>query len=601
MSAVAQSHFSLQDEARNTERNGKWVAEQKLRHSKVNFISAGNLYGEDVTKKGSAHEVASTRTVQNLSAGDRSQLELSMTRLTLRATTDDPSSMASDASYDGVSQYVEGHNNAEETNGTVKASGRDEGQAFILDDRKNESVQMTGFSNPGVRARSASIASSASSEDIVVFQGRKNLRTKPPLKKPPQQKVTILEDPIFASKSLSPVKRFIMPTTRSSPATSTVHSSVMNEKPVLIARQKSEDSIAHEPDDSVMNDYLANVDPFDPLATLTTGLASDLQRKQEPLISLANDRTRSRERDHQASERDWNSSDLEDFNDHSTSDAASPEISKNIAKRQKITIIQYLVVFAGFSSDDARWIPIERLGTPTARERIRAFEDNHAEKDAARDGSYDSDQSTDAGDLADSDLQGDMDDMLNEEKLIERRREKMTDEQIARILAKQEELGLGSEEVLLFDGIDGTNFEENYLEIRASASTRRKRKAKSGKPKHKTNSHAGVLTNSNLYKDIQGTDPYNGFDIMDFERPSLQRKRKGRQTALDFDFSDSDLAMEMAATWNNDRTKKKLRKVERQLQKERSQGTNRSGSPARMEITDMKRQILMFLGSGRSR
>ena len=259
------------------------------------------------------------------------------------------------------------------------------------------------------------------------------------------------------------------------------------------------------------------------------------------------------------------------------------------------------MVFVGLSSDDARWMPIERLQTITARELIGAFEDNHTEKLAAQHGSYESDQSTESVDPADGGSRRKMDDMLEEEDLVEMRKEKMTDEQIARILAKQEELGLGSEEVLLFDGVNGTNFEENYLELGASASKQRNRKGQSRGAKHGMCGHAEAYATTDLFEYIQPTDPYNGFDVMDFERPSLQRKRKGRREAFDFDLSDSDLAMQMAATWKNDRTKKKLRKVERQLQKELSQSTARSKSPAGMEIADVKRQLVVFLHSERPR
>jgi hypothetical protein len=52
---------------------------------------------------------------------------------------------------------------------------------------------------------------------------------------------------------------------------------------------------------------------------------------------------------------------------------------------------------------------------------------------------------------------------------------------------------------------------------------------------------------------------------MDFERPSLKKKPKGRKGKLILDdVSDSELEESMQAAWDNDRIKKKERKQERE-------------------------------------
>lgn len=51
---------------------------------------------------------------------------------------------------------------------------------------------------------------------------------------------------------------------------------------------------------------------------------------------------------------------------------------------------------------------------------------------------------------------------------------------------------------------------------------------------------------------------------MDFERPSLQKKPKGRKGKLVIDNSDSELEASMQKAWDNDRVKKKERKQERE-------------------------------------
>ena len=60
-------------------------------------------------------------------------------------------------------------------------------------------------------------------------------------------------------------------------------------------------------------------------------------------------------------------------------------------------------------------------------------------------------------------------------------------------------------------------------------------------------------------------DPYNGFDIMDTERPSLKPKKKGRRGQMPFELlDDSDLNEQLQNAWENDRDKKRLKKAERE-------------------------------------
>ncbi|KAF4769501.1 hypothetical protein HAV15_008325 [Penicillium sp. str.  len=63
--------------------------------------------------------------------------------------------------------------------------------------------------------------------------------------------------------------------------------------------------------------------------------------------------------------------------------------------------------------------------------------------------------------------------------------------------------------------------------------------------------------------DALESDPYFGFDIMDFDRPSLRKKAKGKKSIPDVVLSDSEFEVELQEAWQNDRTKKKLRKMER--------------------------------------
>ncbi|ODM18312.1 hypothetical protein SI65_06183 [Aspergillus cristatus] len=75
---------------------------------------------------------------------------------------------------------------------------------------------------------------------------------------------------------------------------------------------------------------------------------------------------------------------------------------------------------------------------------------------------------------------------------------------------------------------------------------------------------------ASAFADALESDPYHGFDIMDFNRPSLRKKAKGRKGPPDLMLSDSELEMELEKAWRNDREKKKSKKQKRE--ELRSQG-----------------------------
>jgi hypothetical protein len=58
-------------------------------------------------------------------------------------------------------------------------------------------------------------------------------------------------------------------------------------------------------------------------------------------------------------------------------------------------------------------------------------------------------------------------------------------------------------------------------------------------------------------------DPLDEFDVMDLERPSLQKKKKGKLAAVP-QVSDDELQQKLNKAWDNDRSKKRVRKVQRE-------------------------------------
>ncbi|KAJ5124634.1 uncharacterized protein N7515_008459 [Penicillium bovifimosum] len=84
---------------------------------------------------------------------------------------------------------------------------------------------------------------------------------------------------------------------------------------------------------------------------------------------------------------------------------------------------------------------------------------------------------------------------------------------------------------------------------------------------------------ASAFADALESDPYFGFDIMDFDRPSLRKKSKGKKSAPDLVLSGSEFELELQATWQNDRTKKKIRKKEREELRAQGLLGRKAGNP----------------------
>ncbi len=271
----------------------------------------------------------------------------------------------------------------------------------------------------------------------------------------------------------------------------------------------------------------------------------------------------------------WNDSDLCDFNDLSTSDEVLGTIQHILSKRERATGAQYLIVWEGYSVDDARWIPHSSLMMEGAAEKILLFESKMGLKKHSSSKDDYEDSSTEENGLHDS-TDEDLEDLKDEQDLEDRRLASLTDEQIVRLLSKQEELGMGSNELMLFDAMDddddgdseddanevGLEFSKNSHVNNLLHSTR------SRGPR--TRGSARQYPSATLLADVLDQDEYRGFDVMDCTRPSLKKQSKARKGALPFQLSDSDLENSLQTAWENDRNTKKAKKKERE--ERRAQG-----------------------------
>ena len=265
---------------------------------------------------------------------------------------------------------------------------------------------------------------------------------------------------------------------------------------------------------------------------------------------------------------EWNSVMLNDFDNMSTSSDVMDSIKRILAKRQRNRGPQYLVVYEGSHTDDARWLPDTFLTTPGDLELIRVFEEKLLENAIqSSDSSNFDDEDGNTFEDSDSDSTGenvdDVDDGFQDEKdIVARRLERMTDEQIAQRLTKQEELGLGSDEVLLFDEEDGFElFEETAANIMHGPALGPSKRERARQRNKKTRAN---FPSASLMAEALEQDPYNGFDIIDTERPSLKKKPKGRQGVLPVELSDSEMETHLRTVLEADHKKKRLRKQERE-------------------------------------
>lgn len=145
--------------------------------------------------------------------------------------------------------------------------------------------------------------------------------------------------------------------------------------------------------------------------------------------------------------------------------------------------------------------------------------------------------------------------------LRERRAQAMTDEELALLFMKQEELGIDGDDIMLYDDrfgdVDGA---------RAGLANYSFKQPKSGKKK-KGGRKSDNFPDATLMADVLEQDAYGGFDIMDFDRPSLRKNNKGRKSGPlpeELGLSDSDLVEELRNQWANDRSKKASKKAERE-------------------------------------
>lgn len=147
---------------------------------------------------------------------------------------------------------------------------------------------------------------------------------------------------------------------------------------------------------------------------------------------------------------------------------------------------------------------------------------------------------------------------------------------------------------------EADHYKHSGIETESSYRSRSHRNRNKGKESH--------FASATAFADALESDPFYGFDIMDFNRPSLRNKTKGKQRAFDLSLSDSELELELERAWRNDREKKKTRKQKREeLRAEGLLGRNANGPDLRAKysngfnVDDLKSEMRNFLLSSKDR
>ena len=351
--------------------------------------------------------------------------------------------------------------------------------------------------------------------------------------------------------------------------------------------------------DAYMDDYIANVLENNLEETDDPPLATGAKPQLDVAEKMPEYATSNNDIDFNMSGADdWGSVELQDFEDISTSSETMNQVPRILRRRQRLATIQYLVVATDESIDEARWLPRERMAAENAGSIIEKFE----EALEARQEAISEDDDEDADDWMSADDVGSPSVNLNssaDDKDLEERREiRVSDEQIARLLAKQAELGMPDDDLLLYNGegllsessADGI-FERETMPFRTS------------KKVSKTTRRVIKSSKNDAYAAFLDSEDYGAFDIMDRERPSIEKKSKKTLKQEDLGLSDPELFQQISSTWEHDRNKKKARKQQRE--ELRAQGLlGRKGKPdlkakyrEGLDTEDLKSEIKGFLMS----
>ncbi|KAJ9611649.1 squalene synthetase-like protein [Cladophialophora chaetospira] len=559
------SPFSMAQAAKNTERHAMAWGSSKLREQSITFVSAGNLRQEEIN---AAAEDAECKQKDMDSSRAQSYPLPDRTHLAEPSSTKNEPYPLPDRTH-----VPEPSSSKNEPSSTCDASA---------------SERLIHGSAP----RRDSVSSQSSEE--ILFAGRGNPTPRSVAKLTPATSKPTTPSPEKQVDEIELVVGSQIDTTELA-AQDSSSSGLEKFKNILSSpRNKGADRRGRarlqkkDDEENLINDYIANMnfdddwdnDIAEAARSVKTGRRTEHFRffdgASESKVNLRpNHSLKSAAKPKIDQAIDWDSADLADFDDFSTTDEEVVEISQVLRSRTRPSGLQYLVSAGGEVATDPRWVLHKKLTSASAAEEIRIFEDIQIMKIS---------ETTPASDDSESDLDELEEDLEEEIESEDAENEKflkhvsrMTDEEIARALAKQEELGMGGDELLLLDGnvddydddddMDGLDqfaTADGFVPFSVKTHLSNRTTSKRNRRQRDT------FPSASAFADALDQDPYGAFDIMDFDRPSLRPKKKGRKSDLPFELGveDPELAERLRSTWEKDREKKTARKREKQMDRE---------------------------------
>ncbi|KFY33431.1 hypothetical protein V494_07645 [Pseudogymnoascus sp. VKM F-4513 (FW-928)] len=543
--------FSLQAEALNTQRHEpSRLSNLRLRDAKVSFVSASILPPPEAPGP-----------------------ETAMESMSLKESD-------SDLGMGGVmdsSEQARNNHDAEDAEEHHGSNEQDAEEEFIIDMEGGQSIE-TNLPPPEIR--SSSPTPSNSSEEVILFRGRDSNgkffgslpSTTAKSSKPSSMRTTVDDnvtiytkdkqsavggssamDELHLSGGKGQVKGKGIGHPLASPSTDHVDLqsklSDSPDAPPSNSRKRRNNSRRHlatrSIEDEMMNDYIANIEEQG-LDILEPGNGRELGDHDDNVFQP---RDSSPDSDMELLDDNLDASDSLNQNTSEALEALDEvpvPIDAVLSSRDGESGRQYLVAWSENMSDRSGWVPAAALLTPHALDLIGKFEGSEKLVIDSLDGDAD-DSDSEEEDLTES-ADSEDDDM----DLMQRQLDSLNDEKMARLLAKQFEFGFDSSELALFDGLNERSG--------GSSSTAENRK----REQFQRRERVSKTLSSGFPSATRLADAYDGFDVMDFERPSLKKKPKGRKGRLPFDVSDPELEASMQSAWENDRVKKKQRKEDRE-------------------------------------
>ena len=435
---------------------------------------------------------------------------------------------------------------------------------FIVDTEDATPYPEVELPPPTVRC-SLSPVPSDSSEELVVFRGRNRSRqcrgtnvfhqTERLQTRQPMNSDLGFRD--IHDSTNQQVGKPRKPRTNSSLAKRKVVGSIDMAEGTTIKSRRVRDSMGKE-HEKIMEDYIQNMranpeDNCDQLESKSFGLldpgaSKDDMWQAETVASLTKEAISN-------SRSGWSNKDLDEFEALGSTIDVPDTVVSILSRRQRPSGVHYLVVREGYDLDDARWVTRSCLEKLCAPELVSIFDFN--EKERANTSVVSSDIDTEA--LRILDIDDEAENTGSEDDLIKSKKASITDEEIALRLAKHEQLGFSSSEVMRFTGneVEGWSDDEGINRLVQAT-----RKYSGGNVMTRRRNVNGTAS-ARAFGDALIQDPYGGFDVMDHERSSLRRRPKGGHGVLPIELSDSELEASVLLAWENDRTKKKLQKQER--------------------------------------